>query len=61
MKPHKPAIEIVPAGKALDFVVPEYIVVEFTDKGANLNFQHLFDKGVRGNYKIVLEKINETT
>lgn len=61
MKPHKSAIEIVLAGKAFDFVVPEYIVVEFTDKGANLNFQHLFDKGLRGNYKIVLEKINETT
>ena len=58
MKPHK---EIVANGKFPDFVVPEYITVEFTDKGANLNFQHLFDKGIRGNYKIILEKINETT
>ena len=44
-----------------DFVEPEYIVVEFTDNSANLVFQHLFDKGLRGKYKIVLEKINETT
>ena len=45
--------------KTIDFIVPEYIVVEFSDKGANLDFQHLFEKGVRGKYKIVLEKINE--
>ena len=47
--------------RAPDFVEPEYIVVEFTDNSANLVFQHLFDKGLRGKYKIVLEKINETT
>ena len=45
--------------KTIDFVALEYIVVEFSDKGANLDFQHLFEKGVRGKYKIVLEKINE--
>lgn len=40
----------------------EHIVVEFTDKGANLNFEPLFEKGIRGKYKILLEKIdNETT
>lgn len=39
-----------------DFVVPEHIVVEFTDKGAELDFQTLFEKGIRGKYKIILEK-----
>lgn len=39
----------------------EHIVVEFTDKGAKLDFQTLFEKGIRGKYKILLEKINETT
>jgi hypothetical protein len=48
-------------GKVFDFVVPEHIVVEFTDEGAKLDFQALFEKGVRGKYKIMLEKINETT
>ena len=52
--------QIVASGKLPDFVAQEYIVVEFTDKGANLNFQHLFDKGLRGNYRICLEKIDET-
>jgi len=50
-------MEIVANGKLADFEVPQHIVVEFTDAGANLNFQHLFDKGIRGNYKIILEKI----
>jgi hypothetical protein len=49
--------EVVANGKLADFVVPEHIVVEFTDAGAKLDFQHLFDKGIRGNYKIILEKI----
>lgn len=53
--------EVIAGGKLPDFVEQEYIVVEFTDKAANLNFQHLFDKGLRGKYKILLEKIDETT
>jgi hypothetical protein len=50
---------IVAGSKVMDFVVPEYIVVVFTEKAANLDFQHLFDKGLQGKYKIVLEKISE--
>jgi hypothetical protein len=38
---------------------PEYIHVEFTEKKANLDFTHLFDKGLTGKYKILLEKTNE--
>lgn len=61
MKPHKLAKEIIASEKLPDFVVPEYILVEFTDNIANLDFTHLFAKGIQGKYKIVLEKINETT
>jgi hypothetical protein len=57
MAQHK---EIKSVGKLPDFVESEYIVVEFSDKAANLDFQHLFDKGLSGKYKIVLEKINGT-
>lgn len=53
--------QLIIGGKVIDFVVPEHIVVEFTDKGANLNFEHLFEKEIRGKYKIMLEKIDETT
>ena len=48
-------------GKVFNFEEAEHIVVEFTDKGANLNFEHLFEKGIRGKYKIILEKINDET
>ena len=60
MKPHKLGNEVKTSEKLYDFVVPEYITVEITERGATLNFQELFDKGIRGKYKIVLEKINET-
>lgn len=53
--------EIVASEKLPDFVVPEYILVEFTDNKAKLDFTHLFAKGIQGKYKILLEKINETT
>ena len=52
-------MEIIPVGKLPDFVEQEYIVVEFEENRARLNFQHLFDKGLRGRYKIVLEKIDD--
>jgi hypothetical protein len=51
--------QVLVGGKTLDFVVPEYIVVEFTDKGANLSFEHLFEKQIRGKYKIIMEKITD--
>ena len=52
---------LIASEETLDFIVSEHIVVEFTDKGANLNFEHLFEKGIRGKYKIILEKINDET
>lgn len=52
---------VIASGKLPDFVAPEYIVVEFTDNKANLDFTHLFAKGIQGKYKIILEKINDAT
>jgi hypothetical protein len=37
----------------------EYILLKLDNEGCKLIFQHLFDKGLRGEYKIILEKINE--
>ena len=45
--------------KVFNFEGAEHIVVEFTDEGAKLDFQTLFEKGVRGKYKIMLEKMND--
>ena len=45
--------------KVFNFEKAEYLVVEFTDEGAKLDFQTLFEKGIRGKYKIMLEKIND--
>lgn len=61
MKQHKLTKEIIDSGKLPDFVAPEFIIVEFTENKADLDFTHLFAKGIQGKYKIVLEKINETT
>jgi hypothetical protein len=47
--------------KVFNFEGAEHIVVEFTDEGDKLDFQALFEKGVRGKYKIMLEKIDGTT
>ena len=42
-----------------DLVEAPYIIVELTDKGASLNFQHLFDMAITGTYKITLEKVKD--
>ena len=45
--------------KVFNFEGAEYLVVEFTDEGTELHFKTLFEKGIRGKYKIMLEKIND--
>ena len=51
--------QLTVGGKVFNFEGAEYLVVEFTDEGTELHFKTLFEKGIRGKYKIMLEKIKE--
>ena len=51
--------QLTVGGKVFNFEGAEYLVVEFTDEGTELHFKTLFEKGIRGKYKNMLEKIKE--